>query len=140
MANKLPDVYTTNLAFAHSPSTNHQAFLASLRQSPAVTFWTGSSNSTAHVTRRIYQTARDLQGKRNAGDGWSANNFRELNHVIRGVFVEQLQFLELDEWLLTAGKVLIDDGWHFGGGAKLMEAMIYINMLCNQDDDKLQLL
>ncbi len=133
MSKKLPDVYITNAALAHSPAIDRETFFHYFRNSTAVKFWKDNKHSTA-VAKKIYQTARDMQGKRNVGDGWSAETFRQTNQALKEIYVHELKFLELDEWLLTAAKILTEpDGWHFGGLPKLMEAMIYLNMLCNND-------
>ena len=131
--------YITNFALAHTLDINDIEYDKLVFSSKAVQFWYDKMKDTAAPTAlngypvfRIYQTARDMQGLRNPyRDFWTGENFLHESHVLHHHYVTTLGFYELNEILLTSGKLDFTDGWHFTGVSKLMEGMIFINIICN---------
>jgi len=115
----------------------YAAFVAEL---PSLKFWyglsqrekTGASDLIKLAPAfRIFQTGKEMQGKRNPVLEWTSEHFAQRSSALKHHFVDRLGFFELNEFILTRGRLDLLDGWHFGGNAKLMEGMILINIVCN---------
>lgn len=57
-------------------------------------------------------------------------NLRRRNRVLRDIFVNQLQFEELDQHQLTAGKLDSHDSLHYAGVPRAMSVIISLNLMC----------
>jgi hypothetical protein len=57
-------------------------------------------------------------------------NIQRRNVILRDVFVNQLDFLELDQYQLTAGKFDTFDGVHYVGVPRAMSVIISLNLMC----------
>ena len=123
-------MYVTNHALAHVQKKQVRDFTQRVEEELGA-YW-GNRTATSHPKFKIFQNARDCHGKRMPN--FNPERFRQSNMVLRKVLVDGHGFRELDEWLLTAG--LLEkghsDGWHFSGSVKRMEAIIFVNMICNQ--------
>ena len=83
---------------------------------------------------RIFQSSKDMQGLRNPFlDFWTNENFAHHNAILSYYYIDIFNFYELNEYLLTSGKLDYTDGWHFSGPSKQMEAMIVLNIICNNN-------
>lgn len=129
--------YIMNFALAHSiheARTNDIDFDRMVYQCPAVKYW---YDNKAQVTDypvpafRIFQTGKEMQGLRNPYKEWTSENFVQMSNVLKLHYVTMLGFFELNEFILTTGRMDLTDGWHFGGNTKLMEGVIFFNILCN---------
>ena len=80
---------------------------------------------------KIFQSLSALHGKRNLGDAWANGPFRASNSVLRDLFINELGFMDFDEWITTAGLPDLVDGWHYAGTQLKMNGMILVNMMCN---------
>ena len=82
---------------------------------------------------RFYTDAKDLHGKK--GSGWSGRQARVCSSSLRNIYVKELGFRVLDEFVITAGRIdnygTYNDGWHFWGTMKQMDNVIFFNLLCN---------
>ncbi len=127
--------YITNFAVAHTLEINDVVFDSWLHNSPAIQYWYNNliKNKNTNIPNyHIFQTGKDMQGLRNSfRDHWTNENFINENNLLYHYYVNVFEFYELNEYLLTSGKLDFVDGWHFTGPPKLMEAMIFINILCN---------
>jgi hypothetical protein len=132
--------YVVNFALAHSiheARTNDIDYDRMVYNSPAVKYWydrvkPGSKrNENPPPVFRIFQTGKEMQGLRNPYKEWTSENFAQMSNVLKHHYVDVLGFFELNEYILTTGRMDLVDGWHFGGNTKLMEGMILINILCN---------
>jgi len=131
-----------NFALAHSiheARTNDVDYDRMVYSSPAVKYWydklktskpSGANENPAPVFR-IFQTGKEMQGMRNPYKEWTSENFAQMSNVLKHHYVEVLGFFELNEYILTTGRMDLVDGWHFGGNTKLMEGLVLLNILCN---------
>lgn len=132
-----PPVYITNAALAHSITHDIQSYTTMIQSIPLVQFWRNyhkqhSSTSPAKPDEvlKIYQSSSAMHGKRNFGFSWMNEVFRRQNKVNRDLFIHEFNFMDFDEWALTAAKPDYGDGWHYYSVPLKMNAMILLNMLC----------
>mmetsp|Transcript_14763 Transcript_14763/g.27687 ORF Transcript_14763/g.27687 Transcript_14763/m.27687 type:complete len:888 (+) Transcript_14763:149-2812(+) len=134
----LPDVFFINFAFAHSLTVDVQGLILHLRHShETVKFieqhYTGNSSLSRQPKLAIFQSASAMHGKRNFGFHWMSEVVRRQNAQMRSLLVDQLGFLDFDEFLLTAayfGKTNFRDGWHYNGVPMLNSVQVLMNMMC----------
>lgn len=128
----IPDVLVINHAIAHR--LNYALLFNQSLYSTEYKYWTTGRNQSIPLPPiRIFQNVRDLHGMRNSW--FTSNLFRTSNDILSDMY-SNLGFHELDEYSLTMGRIDAtesenSDGWHFGGTAKQMEAVVLFNMLCN---------
>lgn len=133
-----PNVIISNTALSHRldlRSSFEKKFNETEKQ-----FWTEYLQRQAEKTKqqkvyRIYQNMREIQGLRNLN--FISNMMRQNSEFVRKYLVEEVGFVELDEYLLTMGRQEIQnphfDGFHFMNGARQMEVIVLMNMICNED-------
>lgn len=128
----LPDVLVINHGIAHR--TDYAKLFERKLNETERKYWLQERNASIPMPKfRIFQNARDLHGMREPS--FIGNNFRQNNEMLRQMY-GGLGFAELDEFLLTAGRIDTSsqqdtDGWHFKGSTKQMEAIVLFNMICN---------
>jgi hypothetical protein len=61
-------------------------------------------------------------------------NLRRRNVVLRDIFVNHLQFEELDQYQLTAGKLDSHDALHYAGVPRVMSVLISLNLMCKSPE------
>jgi hypothetical protein len=61
---------------------------------------------------------------------FTLESYRRKNTVLRDIFVNQLDFEELDQHQLTAGKLDCYDRMHYSGIPRVMSVMISLNLMC----------
>ena len=148
-----PPVYITNAAFAHSITYDNHKYMGTISNSPLVKFWReynkihiphNNNQQLQHSQHnqqqqhhhhrkgilKIYQSSSAMHGKRNSGFQWMNEPFRRQNEINRKIFIEELKFLDFDEWILTAAKPDFIDGWHYYSVPLKMNAMILLNLMC----------
>jgi len=151
----IPDVYMTNYAFAHKFADytvkNFQnewmkeynywtSYLFTTASNASTTTTTTSATTYDRVNKKprylFFQNAKELQGRREVdGIDWRNNVFHESNEFLR-LNYSSLGFIELDEYLLSIGRLPHTynpsyDGWHILGTIRKMEVIVLLNMLCN---------
>lgn len=97
-------------------------------------YWLKDRNSSVPSPQYvIFQNGKDLHGKK--GNTFYSNTIREDSNILHHMYVNELKFLVLDEFLLSTGKfdnyTEKSDGWHTMGSVRQMEAVVLMNMLCN---------
>lgn len=126
----VPDVLIINHAIAHRV-TYPALFELKLNETERM-YWEVTRNQSMPLPKyRIFQNARDLHGYRTPG--FVGGNFRQDSTILKKMY-EKMGFGELDEFLLTSGRVDASagaDGWHFFGSTRHMDAVVLFNMLCN---------
>jgi len=131
-------VVVTNYAFAHTTDDLYK-YKKKFEKTEKNFFKELIYNSTKYDQKipqyLFFQNAKAVYGKRNSHQQWTAHNFRRSSDILRKGFSE-LGFVELDEYILTEGRIAHPDdkgadGWHYFGTMKQMEAVIFFNMICN---------
>lgn len=128
----LPNVFVSNYALAHRASNPFQ-FRKTLNDTE-YQYWMYQRNPTLPLPKyRIYQNAKELHGKKDSN--FIGNVFREDSSLVRDMYVNQLDFMELDEFLLSMAKydnyTHKSDGWNVLGTVRQMETVVLFNMICN---------
>lgn len=131
-------MYITNYALAHTIDVSDLIFDEWAITSPAITHWIDLLNDWNDASKippiRIFQSSKDMQGMRNPYlDFWTNENFAHHSAVVSHYYIDILGFFDLNEYLLTSGKLDYTDGWHFSGPAKQMESVIVLNIICNNN-------
>eukprot|EP01041_Mallomonas_annulata_P003095 gene3095-6077_t len=130
----LPQVVITNYGLAH----RQQESLLQLQRNfnnTEYNYWKNEHEKVEKLPKYLFfQSAKSLHGRKGGGS-WSADLIRRNSEQLRRQFVDDLGFVELDEFIITVGRIDNygdrNDGWHFFGTMKQMEAVILINMICN---------
>merc|ERR1711871_54337 len=133
-----PQVIVANHGFAHRVITHLTRLNKSLEEN-IIHFWRdvhAHSKSPVPIFK-FYQGAKALFGKKwydknfRANQYWSTEHFKKANKVIRDVYVNQLGYMDLDEYAITEGRWKTSgDGWHVGGSVRYMQCIIIINAIC----------
>lgn len=129
-----PDVFVTNSRLLHMIKNIEEfemAFNNSERQ-----YWKNvfPSLNIPLPRYRFFQNGKELQGKRSHQfeHTYHSNLVRQTSEIARKFYVEEMGFMELNEYMLTLGRYPhSSDGWHFSGTPRLMEVITFFNMLCN---------
>ena len=127
-----PGAFISDYAQVHTLNMDVNKVLDTARNSDVVKFWRKHKSTLgARSVVKVFQSMSALHGKRNVGDMWMLQPFRVHNNALREVFINELGFLDFDEWIATAALPDHTDGWHYGGDALKMNVMILLNMLCS---------
>lgn len=127
-----PNVLIMNHALAHRSFYPYEfEYLLNMTE---YQYWKKDRNSSIPYPQYlIFQNGKDLHGKK--GNSFYSNTIREDSTILHHMYVDELKFLVLDEFLLSAGKfdnyTEKSDGWHTAGSVRQMEAVVLMNMLCN---------
>jgi hypothetical protein len=99
----LPQLVVTNHALAHRQH-DLKAFQDAFQRTE-YTYWKKEHHrNNAPLPRyAFYQNGKALHGRK--GAHWSAEKIRRLSAYLRSQFVDDLGFMELDEFIITAGRV-----------------------------------
>lgn len=122
-SNPRPDVLITNQAFIHQ----YQSIQIPTTKDSSE----HSINADSLPRYRFYQNTKAPHGP--AAEKWNSNEIRQKNAQWEEYLVNTLGFQILDEYSLSAGRYEHrSQGWELENSVRQMEAMIVINMLCNQ--------
>lgn len=133
----LPQVVITNYALAHRLSYTTHQFLANFNNTE-MKFWKNEyfdSKGVNNIKNRylFFQEGKAFHGAK--GGQINSDQVRTLSEALRHEYVDNMGFIPLDEYLLTAGRVDTyrhrNDAWHFFGTMRQMESVMMFNVICN---------
>lgn len=129
----VPEVVVSNFALSHlgePPALLEQKFEEYMGRLLR-------GNFSAAGRWRFFQTARDPRGGKRRNARWNPEAYRVRSLALEAVHARH-GFAPLDSFGLLEGR--FDglrhpdrDGWHHHGSSRLMEAMILMNLICNDE-------
>jgi hypothetical protein len=119
-------VFSTGFSWAHFTDLNLTDFRLRIMNSTLVSKIQSdllSDNKMMTSSIRIFESSSHTTRL-------PLENIQRRTVILRDVFVNQLDFLELDQYQLTAGKFDTFDGVHYVGVPRAMSVIISLNLMC----------
>jgi hypothetical protein len=127
-----PNVFLTDYSLSHR--TYIPLIFQKILYSTEFQYWLKDRNCSSPLPKfRIFQNAKEMHGKRD--NSFLSNIFRQDSSLLKNFYTDEMDFMELDEFLLSMAKfenyTPNSDGWHTMGALRQMEIVVLMNMICN---------